>query len=267
MRTVGLCLLSLAFCPNALATTNIIKTLYDPNFSSQRTDTVADEFVLEGEFGFVTATGNTNTSSVKGALDAEHETPSWSNQYRVELLYKESEVQVDGQSQRDVTAQHFYTTAQMDYKLDDPDNRLFLFGEYDNNRFSAYKYQAALAAGWAHKAYDENDYQFRYSIGPGYGFAVNQDGDRDHDKHGFIVRASVEYKYQMSTGAKFRQFLSAEANDSSTRSRSETSISANVMDSLAMKLSFIMNYNSSADNLDVKNLDTETSVALVYQFF
>jgi hypothetical protein len=28
-----------------------------------------------------------------------------------------------------------------------------------------------------------------------------------------------------------------------------------------------MNYNSGADNVDAKNLDTETSVALVYQFF
>lgn len=267
MRTATFLLLILAFCPQVLAATNIIKTLYDPNFTADNHDTVERDFLLDGEFGFVTASGNTNTLSVKGALNAEHETQMWSNEYRLELLYKESEVEVDGQPQNDVTAQRIYTTAQMDYKLDNPDNRLFLFGEYDNNRFSAYKYQAALAAGWAHKAINESDYQFRYSIGPGYGFAVNHDGETDEDKHGFILRASIEYKYQMSTGAKLRQFLSAEANDSSTRSRSETSISANIMDSLAMKLSFIMNYNSGADNVDAKNLDTETSVALVYQFF
>ena len=81
------------------------------------------------------------------------------------------------------------------------------------------------------------------------------------------MRASVEYKQQLSTGAKLRQFLSTEANSDSTRSRSETSISAQVMDSMAMKLSFIMNYNSGVEDADQDNLDTETSITLVYQFF
>ncbi len=244
-----------------------MESLYEGDFEIQYDADIEEAFEMDGEFGFLIASGNTNTSSIKGALDASQETVNWSNQYRVELLYKESTVATDEGNQTDVTAQRMYATAQMDYKLNDPDNRLFVFGEYDNNRFSAYKYQAAIAAGWAQKAINEDNYQFRYSIGPGYGVAIEHDGDVDEDKHGFILRASVEYKHQLSEVAKLRQFLSAEANDASTRSRSETSISAKIMDSLAMKLSFIMNYNSSVNDADKKSLDTETSVALVYQFF
>lgn len=258
---------SVLFSQHAFAGTNIMTSLYIADFDDAAESAQEEGFTLEGEFGFLTASGNTNAASIKGALNAEQETLNWSNQYRLEMLYKESEVQRDGDNIRDVTAQRFYSTVQMDYKLSNPDHRLFVFGEYDNNRFSAYQYQAAIAAGWAQKAIDEEDYQFRYSIGPGYGIAIEHDGDTDNENHGFIVRASVEYKQQLSTGAKLRQFLSTEANSDSTRSRSETSISAQVMDSMAMKLSFIMNYNSGVEDADQDHLDTETSITLVYQFF
>ncbi|MDM7859559.1 DUF481 domain-containing protein [Alteromonas sp. ASW11-36] len=258
---------SVLFCNQASAATNIMKSLYVADFDVGSDTAVEEGFTLEGEFGFLTASGNTNAASIKGALSADQETQNWSNQYRLEMLYKESEVEREGENIRDVTAQRFYSTVQMDYKLGNPDHRLFVFGEYDNNRFSAYQYQAAIAAGWAQKAIDEDDYQFRYSIGPGYGIAIDHDGDTDNENHGFIVRASVEYKQQLATGAKLRQFLSTEANSDATRSRSETSISAQIMDSLAMKLSFIMNYNSGMNDAGQDNLDTETSIALVYQFF
>lgn len=264
-----LMLLGVCFCAHGsvFASANIMKSVYDLDFDVDYELDSDPIFEMDGELGFITASGNTNTSSIKGALDATHETHNWSNQYRLELLYKESEVDSDEGRRTDVTAQRVYATAQMDYKLDDPDNRLFVFGEYDNNRFSAYKYQAAIAAGWAQKAINEKNYQFRYSIGPGYGVAIEHDGAVDEEKHGFILRASIEYKQQLSDVAKLRQFLSAEANDATTRSRSETSISAKIMDSMAMKLSFIMNYNSGLNDAETKSLDTETSVALVYQFF
>jgi len=247
----------------ASASMNIIKSLYIADFESLEETAEQRFFKLEGELGLLTSSGNANTVSIKAGFDAEHEMESWSNQYRFETLYRESETNT---SDREVSAQRIYTNAQFDFKLKNPDQRLFLFGEYDNNRFGAYDYQGAVAAGWAQKAINKADHQLRYSVGPGYGFAVRHDGEVDEENHGFILRASMEYKYKLSTGAKLRQFISAEANDFSTRSRSETSLSTHVMDSLAMKLSFIMNYNSGADDAK-KSLDTETSIALVYQFF
>ena len=250
--------------PNwAVASMNIIKSLYVADFQGLEETPDKQYFSLEGELGLLTSSGNTKTASVKAAFDAEHEMKAWSNQYRFESLYRESGTNNTG---RDVSAQRIYANAQFDYKLGNPNQRLFIFGEYDNNRFGAYDYQAAIAAGWAQKAINSENHELRYSVGPGYGLAVRHDGAFDEEKHGFIIRASMEYKYKLSTGAKLRQFISAEANDYATRSRSETSLSTNVMESLAMKLSFIMNYNSGAKDAN-KSLDTETSIALVYQFF
>ena len=137
---------SVLFCQHALAGTNILESLYVADFDVAVEEATEDGFTLEGEFGFLTASGNTNAASIKGALNADQETRNWSNQYRLEVLYKESEVERDGENIRDVTAQRFYSTVQMDYKLENPDHRLFVFGEYDNNRFSAYQYQAAIDA-------------------------------------------------------------------------------------------------------------------------
>jgi putative salt-induced outer membrane protein YdiY len=83
---------------------------------------------------------------------------------------------------------------------------------------------------------------------------------------GVIVRASAEYRYKWTSGARLRQFISTEAGEDNTKSRSETSLSANVFGSLAMKLSFILNHETDTAD-DVEPLSTETSVALVYQFF
>ncbi|MBT0585555.1 DUF481 domain-containing protein [Alteromonas oceanisediminis] len=244
---------------------SIIKSVYYPDFEPYQE--IEDEiFTMEAQLGVLLATGNTEATSIKAGLDADHETFDWSNRFHLEMLYQQSDVMVEGREQSDVTAQRLYTNAQFDYKLDNPNHRLFLFGQYDNNRFSDYDYEAAIAAGWAQKALDEENYELRYSVGPGYGFAVTHDGQEDRDRHGFIVRASLEYKQQLSAGAKLRQYISTEAGESVTQSRSETSISAKIMGSLAMKLSFIMNYNSGAKGA-TEALDTETSIALVYQFF
>ena len=105
-----------------------------------------------------------------------------------------------------------------------------------------------------------------YCIEPGFEFVEPEVETTDSVNEGGIVRASAEYKYQWNSGAKVRQFLSTEAGAENTKSRSETSLSANVFGSLAMKLSFILSHESDTAE-DIDPLSTETSVALVYQFF
>ena len=253
----------LVFCPEVLATSNILKALYVDDFEAKTLDSSITYFKLNGEVGFLTSSGNTDTASAKIALDSEHELRAWSNRYRLETLYRESSA--NGRP-REVSAQRFYSSGEFDFKLSNPDQRLFFFAEYDNNRFGSYDYQLAIAAGWAHRAVVRDKHNIRYSIGPGYGVAVRKDGEQDRQNQGFILRASIEYQHQLNSGAQLRQFVSAEANEFATRSRSETSLSTQIMESLAMKLSFILDYNSGVDKLN-KSVDTETSIALVYQFF
>ena len=258
-----LALISCLITHDAFATgRDLIQTLYHADYVPDADDEIP-RFSMDGELGILINTGNTSASSIKTAVNADHETENWSSVYLAELLYKESDT---GAGKRDVTAQRFYASAQFDYKLRLPGRRLFMYGDYEVDRFNGYEHRASLAAGWSQRLWRSEDSEFRYSIGPGYSFVEVEEDINNAVNDGMIVRASAEYKYRWPSGAKLRQFLSTEAGVDNTKSRSETSLSANIFGSLAMKLSFILNHNSdTADNVDP--LSTETTVALVYQFF
>ncbi|MBU3004067.1 DUF481 domain-containing protein [Paraglaciecola arctica] len=224
----------------------------------------ADEvkpFTMDGEFGYIATTGNTETTSVKGKLSAHQELTQWSNDYTLEALYKKDEV---GDSPVDeTTAQKYFLSAQGNYKLENPDHRLFGFASYEDDRFSSYNYQATLAAGWSQKMWEDDTSKFSYSIGPGYSFAETTDGV---EQNGMIVRAALDYNWKISDTATFKQLLSTEVGSDNTKSKSETSVSAQISGGLSLKLSFLMDHNSDVEG-DTDKLDTQTAVTLVYSFF
>lgn len=223
---------------------------------------------MDGEFGFISTTGNTKTTSFKGKLAAHQELEMWSNDFSIEGLYKEDDVAGESQT----TAQKYFMSAQGNYKLENPDHRLFGFASYENDKFSSYDYQATLAAGWQQKLWDDPVSRFSYSIGPGYSFAKTRETLVDdiiiagETENGVILRGALDYQWKISDTATFKQILSSEVGSDNTKSKSETSLSAKINDSLSLKVSLLMDHNSDvAEGKD--NLDTQTAVTVVYSFF
>ncbi|MDN4504340.1 DUF481 domain-containing protein [Alteromonadaceae bacterium BrNp21-10] len=223
------------------------------------------EFSMDGEFGLIITSGNTKTKSAKGKINAHQELEMWSNDFVLEAFYKQDEVEVEGDEEQtsQTTAQKIFFSGQGNYKLNNPDYRLFLFGSYENDRFSGFDYQSTLAAGWDHQLWKEKISSFSYSIGPGYSFAKKETGE---DASGFILRGAMDYKWKISDTSTFRQLISTEVGAENTKSKSETSLTAKINGSLAMKVSFLLNHNTEVAE-DKKNLDTQTAVTLVYTFF
>lgn len=230
------------------------------------TPVLADEaktFTMDGEFGLIVTTGNTETSSVSASLAAKQELKDWSNDYLIKGLYKEETREVDGVDEDNVSAQKFFASAQTNYKLSNPNHRLFGFASYEDDRLGAFKYQGTLAAGWNQKLWDNDKTSFEYSIGPGYSFQETEDGE---DADSAILRGSLAYQWAISETSKFTQTLSTEVGSDNTKSRSETALTAKILGAISMKVALKLDHNSDvADNRD--NLDTETSVTLVYTFF
>jgi putative salt-induced outer membrane protein YdiY len=222
----------------------------------------ADEvkpFTMDGEFGYIATTGNTETTSIKGKMSAHQELTKWSNDFIIEALYKKDEVNDVEQT----TAQKYFLSGQGNYKLSNPDHRIFGFASYEDDRFSSFNYQATLAAGWSHKMWETEESKFNYSIGPGYSFAETNTGE---SQNGLIVRGALDYQWKISETANFKQLLSTEIGSDNTKSKSETSVSAKVTEGLSLKVSLILDHNSDvAEGID--NLDTQTAVTLVYSFF
>ena len=222
----------------------------------------ADEvkpFSMDGEFGFIATTGNTETTSIKGKLSAHQELTQWSNDFKIEALYKKDEISDVEQT----TAQKYFLSGQGNYKLENPDHRLFGFASYEDDKFSSFNYQATVAAGWSHKLWQDDKSEFHYSIGPGYSFAETTDGE---DQNGLILRAAMDYQWKISDTANFKQLISTEVGEDNTKSKSETSVSAQISGGLSLKVSLILDHNSDVAD-DIDNLDTQTAVTLVYSFF
>jgi putative salt-induced outer membrane protein YdiY len=216
-------------------------------------------FSMDGEFGFIATTGNTETTSIKGKLSAHQDLTQWSNDFIVEALYKKDEVN----GVELTTAQKYFLSGQGNYKLENPAHRLFGFASYEDDRFSSFNYQATLASGWSQEMWENDTSKFSYSIGPGYSFNQTNEGI---DQNGMIVRAALNYQWKISDTAHFKQLLSTEVGSDNTKSKSETSVSAQISGDLSLKVSLILDHNSDVAD-DIDNLDTQTAVTLVYSFF
>lgn len=248
---------------DCLAKQNILHALYLADRPAYDT---SDELSMIGEFGFLVASGNTNTSTLTTKINTSQELKHWSYQVIGDALYKQSEVETDGKTKNTASAQKLFLSSQLDYKLSQPKDRLFIYGEYENNRFSDFRYQAAVATGWSSRLWHDQKSEFRYSIGPGYAISEVEKDSSTEDQKGMIVRAAMEYKRKFSPHATFRQFLSTEADHDFTKTKSETSLSTKLTGTLAMKLSFVLNHDTSVA-AESEELDTEAAVTLVYQFF
>ena len=225
-----------------------------------------DELSIIGEFGFLIASGNTDTSTIAAKVNTSQELTAWSYQIISHALYTQNQEEANGEKSNATSAQKLFLSGQLDHKLTEPDNRLFIYGEYENNRFNGFRFQAAVTVGWTSRLWHDEQSEFKYSVGPGYAISEFEEDNTEKDTKSIIIRAAIEYKKTFAEHATFRQFISSEAGQKFTKTKSETSLSTKLTGALAMKLSFVMNVNTSVGS-DIEALDTEATVTLVYQFF
>ena len=224
-------------------------------------------FTMDGELGFIFTSGNTETTSVNTALNAKQELEMWSNEFTFKALYKEDTVG----GVETTSADKKFASAQANYKLDNPDHRLFGFASYEDDRFSEFDYQSTLAVGWNQKLWEDDTSSFEFSFGPGYSFADRFVTDVDgtlitESENGLLVRVAFAYAYRLSETAKFTQSFSTEVAADNTKSRAESAVSAKIAGGLSIKVAIKFDHNSDVTGTR-DNLDTETSVNLVYTFF
>lgn len=224
-------------------------------------------FTMDGELGFIFTSGNTETTSANAALNAKQELEMWSNEVTFKALYKKDTVN----GVETTSADKKFASAQANYKLENPDHRLFGFASYEDDRFSEFDFQSTIAIGWNQKLWEDDTSSFEFSVGPGYAFADRfvidaNDNIATKSEKGIVVRGAFAYAYSLSETAKFTQSFSTEVGSDNTKSRAESAVSAKIAGGLSMKVALKFDHNSDVTGTR-DNLDTETSVNLVYTFF
>lgn len=233
-------------------------------------ETTDKKLATDVEFGFITTSGNTETTSLKGSVNVKQDLEKFRNNYVLEAFYKEDEVSVEagGISSRETqtTAEKYFFSVQSDLKLDAEHKGIFFFGSYEQDEFSSFEYQATIALGYSDRLFTRDNSYFSYSIGPG--MAYNEIRETGETNEIGIVRASAEYRWQISENARFKQTLSSEIpfeSDENRKTKAETSLNANIVNDLAMKIAFVVDHNSQVSE-GIEKADTQTSVTLVYSF-
>lgn len=209
------------------------------------------------EIGALVSTGNSESASVRTALDHSSETSAFRSAYAAVLSFQRSKS--NGQSQ--TSSQRFAASAQSNYKLE---SQYSLFGRaaYVNDRFASYRQDASLVAGagaWLIKAPASS---FEIVSGPGFRYAQNDLGTES----GLLWYAAGRYQRELGQNA-FQQSLevsqSLEGQNSTLLSR--TSYVSAITGSLSLRVAFDVRHDSQPAPTR-RSTSTETSVSVQLAF-
>ena len=262
--------LSASLLVASLAATSLTALAEEPASDEEaavETEIEESPWDASAELGFISTTGNTETTSVQAKMDATHELRRWRNQYKFSGLLKEDEVELaDGSTSSERTAERYNVSLKSAYKLENEYANLFVFGSYTDDQFGAFETYTSLALGYGARLLHTESMDLDVEVGPGYFWADRQldDGDTANEE-GAIFRGAVEYNWAITQFADFQQTLSVEAGADNTRTISDTSLSTRINGSMQMKVGFNVSADSDVAS-DKEKADTTTYINLVYKF-
>ena len=210
-----------------------------------------------GELGFVSTTGNTETTALNAKLNFILQRERW--RYRFSGTAMKT-------SENGITDNERYTVEiQGDRRLT---GKSWLFGSFrwDADKFGSYDPQMSLTAGYGHQLMKSEKHELRGEIGAGYKKLEERvSGDSSSEA---IARFLLDDAWQVFKTTLWTNRLLVEAGSSNTFTQFNTDMAISMTDRFAVKLGFEVRHNTDVpdDIEDSKNTDTITSVNLVYNF-
>lgn len=240
--------------------------------SSTATDCSQTEEGCEGkwdgsiEFGFVAVTGNQDTESLNARLALQYEREKWRHQGFVSTVTSSSEESDGAGGVIETDAEKITAQLKSDYKYSE---RAYAFGilDYDDTKDSGFEYQASLAFGMGYSFIKDDTHTLDGELGVGSRVSKTEATDTvpSDSNTETISRLAGIYKYKISENSEFEQKLSTEIGDDNTISKSYSGLSANVMENLALKMSYQLKHQSDVPPGNEKT-ETITSFTVVYSF-
>tara|TARA_B100000745_G_scaffold103727_1_gene66216 strand:- start:739 stop:1485 length:747 start_codon:yes stop_codon:yes gene_type:complete len=218
------------------------------------------------DLGVIFASGNTETTTVKGKLDIVQDLTSWKNQLVLEAFYKEDQIVDEETDEEDKqrTAEKYFISGQTNYKLSRENSFIFLYGSHTEDKFGAFEKSSTIAVGYGFRPYNGESAFLDIEIGPGYTRNETPEPEEEVTENA-ILRGLANFQWKVSDTSTFGQKLSVEYGEDNTRSKSETSLTTKINGSLGLKLAYIVTHNSDVAD-DKEKTDSETTVSLAYSF-
>ena len=213
-----------------------------------------NEWKGEGELGFTSTSGNTDSESLNTKLGIAKSHGLWTHKAGIQSL-KATTGGVESSNRLILTERSEYKFAE----------KAYVFGalRYENDKFSGYDYQTSLSFGIGKQFIKNDTHELDASVGLGYR-QLKETLTEKMSSDG-IITGNLNYLYNVSKYAVFKEKLLFESGDSNTYSESETSLKMKINGNLASKIAYTVKHNSTVP-VGTKKTDTVTTIALVYSF-
>ena len=203
--------------------------------------------------GYVRTTGNTDTQSVKGKLDAVKEVEKWRHTLLAEGL--------NNSDSGVATAERYFLSGKSDYKFREFDY-IYATATYDNDRFSGFEYRTTVSIGYGRRIIHKPTLSLDGEIGPGARYSKADSGETNDE---YLGRLALNLKWKISDNSEFAQDIFSDIGEDTTINRSVTALTANINSVLALRISYTIRYASDVPP-GIEKTDTESVVNIVYKY-
>jgi len=208
----------------------------------------------KGEFGLVASSGNSDTRSLKLAVEFIYNAEKWRHRLTAGAL--------NAENSGDKTANRYDFGAQSDYKLS---GKSYVFGalRYEKDDFSAYEDQSTLALGYGRQLLDTQKHKLKVEAGAGYRTASPAATGKSED--GVVFRGLLDWAWKLTPTTSLGERYLVEAGSDNTYMQNDLGLSVAINSRLAVNLGFQVRNNSDVPP-GVDKTDTLSSANLVYNF-
>ena len=220
---------------------------------------------MSAELGVLITTGNTESSSYLGKLNIQHELENWRNEYKLDFLQKEAQVEDDaGNKSTEETDNRWTGSAEGKYKFTDKSSA-FILGTYTSDDYGAYSTYTSVSGGYSFRALEQE--KMTLDLNTGFGFVDAETQSTGESENSELYRGSAAFEWQINDMTKFIQNVSVDYAPGldNTRTITETGVSASFSSDMQMKFTYQTTTNSEVEE-GFEKTDTATSVTVVVNF-
>jgi putative salt-induced outer membrane protein len=250
--TAAAALACAALCGAARADVNL--TDLEANAAAAQQTAVKEGWQGTVALGYLQTTGNSNTSAANGKALVGYKAGNWQDSILVQAL-KASQEGV-------LTAENIEADGQSDYNLD-PNNYLFGNLDYLRDVFSGYERRTSEVMGVGHRLINSPTQQLDVEVGAGRRQTRYTTGFPSSEE--WVERVAMSYLWKFTNTSNITESLSVVHGSSNTLTQSATAVTANLVNSFALSLSYTVSHNSSV-LAGFKKTDAITTLSLVYTF-
>jgi len=222
----------------------------------------------QGEAGFISSSGNTDSDSLNLGLKFAKEGKVWNH----EIALAAYQASTEGND----TAENFNAGYTLKRNLTERSNIFLTFG-YLDDEFDGFTEQLSAAVGYGYKFADGPKVKWEAGAGVGYrdtdelfvtrddetGEIISEVEGDDLSSATFVLRS--DFEAQISETTKFVDNFKAEIGSDNTYVENDAAIFVAINSSFSLKAGYLVRYNSDpAEGSD--DTDTITSLSLVYGF-